>query len=124
MAFLRGAPIVEYGQRRRKYRGRRVELNAFTSDQFVAWLETKLEEQAKKVIPDPGTLEQAYKRAAGLKRFRAILGRARAEVESYIANMDVPDDLRDRLQEELTREPTQSWDDAIEWLVPAVGLDE
>ena len=37
--FLRGE------QDWRSYRGQRVELNAFTSDAFVEWLESKLEEQ-------------------------------------------------------------------------------
>ena len=45
--FLRGE--TDWGS----YRGQRVELNAFTSDAFVEWLESKLEEQGVvKVIPD------------------------------------------------------------------------
>ena len=124
VTFLRGAPMIDAG-RKQRYKAHRVELNAFTSDQFVVWLKSKLEEQeVVKVIPDMATLEQAYKRAAGLKRFRAIIGQARAEVESYVATVEVPENLRDRLQEELTRSPEQAWDDAIESLLPPVGIGE
>jgi hypothetical protein len=75
-----------------------------------------------KLIPDAATLEQAYKRAAGLKRFRAIVGQARAE--SYVDTVEVPVNLRGRLQAELTRSPEQAWDDAIESLLPPVGIGE
>ena len=41
----------------------RVELNAFTSDELVAFIERKLAEQGvKKVIPDDATLAEAYRR--------------------------------------------------------------
>ena len=44
--------------------GRRVELNAFSSGDFIAWIESKLaEHKIKKVVPDEDTLERAYRRA-------------------------------------------------------------
>jgi DNA topoisomerase VI subunit B len=107
------------------YKGRRVELNAFTSDQFVEWLESKLKEHGvTKVIPDTATLEQAYRRAAGLKRCQAILERAVAEIGAYADNVEVPEDLAERVREQLAHAPGQAWDDAIEWLVPPANLDE
>lgn len=122
VAFLRGEPMYDYG-RKRKYKGSRVELNAFTSDQFVSWLESKLEEHGvSKVIPDDATLEQAFRRAAALKRFQAIIGKARAEVESYAATVPVPANLRELVRHGLATTPHQPWDDAIEWLLPPAGL--
>ena len=107
------------------YRGRRVELNAFTSNQFIEWLEQKLDEHGvTKVIPDAATLEHAYRRAAGHKRCRAILERAVAEVDAYAAGVKVPKGLRKRVQAELDREPGQSWDSAIESLLPPAKLDK
>ena len=42
---------------------KRVELNAFTSDKLVEWIEGKLEEHGvAKVIPDEATLTEAYRR--------------------------------------------------------------
>ena len=70
--FLRGEAVVWRG-----FRGRRVELNAFTSDAFVEWLESKLEEQGvAKVIPDDSTLEDAYRRAKGIQLYRAAVAEA------------------------------------------------
>ena len=44
---------------------RRVELNAFASADFVAWIERKLEQHGvAKVVPDDATLTLAYRRSA------------------------------------------------------------
>jgi len=119
--FVRG----EYDTEHDCYRGRRVELNAFASDQFIAWLEGKLKEHGvTKVIPDAETLEQAFRRAASLQRCRAILGRAMAEVNAYAASVEVPKDLREQVRDRVAQAPGQSWDDAIEDLLPPVNLDE
>jgi hypothetical protein len=46
-----------------RWEGERVELNAMTADQFIDWLERKLDEQGiGKVVPDPETLATAYRR--------------------------------------------------------------
>jgi hypothetical protein len=117
VAFLRGQLLPDG-----RYHGRRVELNAFTSDEFVTWLESKLEEHGiSKVIPDAATLEYAYRRAAGLRRFRAILKDTLQDVKQYASTLQVPDDLGDWVKEELSKEPGQSWDQAIENLLPQDG---
>ncbi len=46
------------------YHGQRVELNAFTSDVFVKWIERKLKHHGiEKIVPDDDTLKAAYRRA-------------------------------------------------------------
>src|SRR5215472_5309626 len=51
--------------------GRRVELNAMTSSQLIAWLERKLEEHGvKKVVPTNATLVSAYRRATYLQELK------------------------------------------------------
>jgi hypothetical protein len=125
VAFLRGTSQFEYGRRKGAYKGRRVELNAFTSDQFVRWLESKLEEhQVRKVIPDAVTLEKAYRRSAGLKWCQAILEQTQSEVYAYADSVEVPSDLRERIQEKLAATTSQSWDGVIESLLPPVALGE
>jgi hypothetical protein len=50
------------------YYGARVELNAFTSDRLVHWIEAKLQQHGiQKVVPDDETLQAAYRRAMALK---------------------------------------------------------
>lgn len=115
--FLRGKRV---DSKKVKYSGRRVELNAFTSPQFVEWLDRKLEEHGvKKVIPDQATLEQAYRRASALDSYRAVLKSALDEVESAADALDVPTDLQSRVAAHLAAHPSQSWDDAVEWLLLA-----
>ena len=117
IAFLRGKRSSGYDSAR--YRGRRVELNAFTSEQFVMWLELKLKAHSiTKVIPDSATLDQAYRRAAAIRNYRAILRTVLEEVESSAAAMDTPTDLKSRLARHLARNPSLSWDQALEFLLP------
>jgi DNA topoisomerase VI subunit B len=114
--FLRGKRVSPYDEDR--YGGRRVELNAFTSEAFVQWLESKLAEHGVcKVVPETARLEQAYRRAAGIRRYRSILSRATADVQRFAEGLEVPEDLRERIVEHMKRHPRQSWDLAIELLV-------
>jgi hypothetical protein len=54
--------------------GERVELNAMTSDQLIAWLERKLAEiGVQKVIPDRDALANAYRRAVRQKQSKRRL---------------------------------------------------
>jgi len=102
-----------------RFRGQRVELNAFTSDDFVEWLESKLaEHQIRKVIPDGATLEAAYRRAASIQKYRSILRSARQQVEEYSSELEVPGNLGERVAEQLTCSPSSSWDQAMELILP------
>jgi hypothetical protein len=95
-----------------------VELNAFTSPQFIEWLESKLtEHKIEKVIRDTATLKQAYRRAAGISKLRQMMRNAQKEVISYADSVEIPADLTERLKEQLAENPSISWDDAIEWLL-------
>ena len=99
-------------------RDRRVELNAFTSDDFVKWLESKLAEHGvEKIVPDRDTLEAAYKLAAGKNRFRDIIEATKDEVNTYTKNLDVPADLAEKIRRALRKNPKLSWDIAMESIV-------
>jgi Topoisomerase 6 subunit A/Spo11, Toprim domain len=92
----------------------RVELNAFTSDGLVAWIEGKLEEHGvRKVIPDQEVLAAAYRRqrqSAYLKKhFGELLERSR----QHIARLDVSPDLHGHVAQLLEEQPALSWDDAV-----------
>jgi DNA topoisomerase VI subunit B len=105
--------------------GDRVELNAMTSDQFVAWLEGKLEEVGvAKVIPDQDTLEHAYRRAVRRQHVQEAIDEAVARVEAMDdAEITVPDDLEDQIREKLDGS-AQSWDQVLWDLVTDEDLDE
>ena len=92
--------------------GQRVELNAMTSAQFIAWLEKKFQEHGvKKIVPDKATLEAAYRRSILVRRANEAI----AEVqENWNGNgqVEVPADLEEQIPDLIT-DTNLSWDEAI-----------
>lgn len=94
----------------KKWRGKRVELNAMRSDQFVRWLEGKLDEHGvTKVIPEKTTLEDAWRRAQVLAKVNAAVVKIKTEPNTK----PMPADLSKRLRKMLDDEPALSWDQAL-----------
>src|SRR5262245_14721725 len=92
--------------------GDRVELNAMTSSQFIAWLEGKLAEQGGgKVVPDDGALATPHQMQV-LKRKRQ--GRTDVALEAIDAEDDaeVPADLADQIRAAIEGKPI-AWDEAL-----------
>jgi hypothetical protein len=92
--------------------GQRVELNAMTSDQFVAWIERRLTEHGvTKLIPTPDMLAKAYRLAVRTHTLNAELARLQATIpQEAIA---IPDDLEARVRVVLQQSPELSWDAAV-----------
>jgi len=100
----------------------RVELNAMTSDQFIEWLESKLEEHGvEKVVPDGDVLCSAYRRALFLQK----LDVAQAELAEQIKGDTValPRDLGKKVRRLLESSPGMSWDAAVWQLASPRGDD-
>lgn len=100
--------------RKEHWWGRRVELNAMTTEQFLDWLERKLDEAGvEKVVPDGETLQKAYQRAYGLREVekaqKEVAGRV-AEVEHPVPS---PSELDGQVRGLLQSDRTLSWDEAI-----------
>jgi hypothetical protein len=97
---------------------RRVELNAMTSPQFVAFIERKLRENGiAKIIPDQKLLAKVY---AGTER-----GRRLEEAVDELDDIDMndfkpPKDLEQRVRKILEKHPAMRWDAAIERIVDDV----
>lgn len=92
--------------------GQRVEINAFTSEQLIKWIEAKFAEHGvKKLIPDTETLEDAYRRAVFLRELQV-------EIEHFAeASRDqplkLPSKLSARVKVLLQEDARLSWDEAI-----------
>jgi hypothetical protein len=101
-------------------REKRVELNAMTSDVFVAFVERKLTEHGiKKVIPVNDRLEEAFRLFARGQRIRqavedAIEGLGDEEI-------DVPHDLDRRVREYLEENPEKPWTEAVHRIADEEG---
>jgi DNA topoisomerase VI subunit B len=95
--------------------GRRVELNEFTSPQFITRLEKKLEAAgAKKVIPEGKALEAAYRLQVKKAWLQRIMDDAQKAIDDE--HVDVPADLHKKLAKKIKGKPIP-WDRALWELV-------
>jgi hypothetical protein len=102
-------------------RGRRVELNAMTSDQFLGWLERKLEEHgAGKVMPEGELLARHARRLLARRLAAGRVAALARELEAEAAGAALPADLAARVERELARDPALPWEDALALVVAAV----
>jgi hypothetical protein len=108
-----------------RFSGQRVELNAFASDQFIAWLESKLAEHGvKKVVPDETTLRAAYQRALTVATFRKRAEAMADEIHEEVMATVVPKNLRKLVRKRLTADDKIPWDQAMADLVQETVDDE
>jgi hypothetical protein len=98
-------------------RTRRVELNAFASADFVAWIERKLEQHGvAKIVPDEDALTLAYRRSLASRYVASRLQSAIQEAQRRASEAPVPDDLATLVAARLREDRAQSWDDVIQRL--------
>jgi DNA topoisomerase 6 subunit A-like protein len=91
---------------------RRVELNAMTSPQFVAFVERKLiEHRVAKIVPDQGLLARVY---AGMVRSRRLEQTVEQINEIDMEDCEPPEDLERRVRKVLEKHPTMRWDAAVQ----------
>jgi hypothetical protein len=92
--------------------GQRVELNAMTSDQFIAWLEQKLVDAGvRKLVPDQAALANAYRRAMRQKRLEEALEEAMGYIDED-EDICIPDDLEACIRARLNGS-AKSWDQVL-----------
>ncbi len=104
----------------------RVELNAFTSDALIAWIEGKLEEHGvAKVIPDEDSLADAYRRAVEQTFVQGKINDVLDEAHDLGENAEIPDDLSDKVALRLKKDSTLPWDKVVRQIAeedePAAG---
>ena len=102
---------------------RRIELNAFTSPQFIEWLETKLTEQglAERLIPDDEVLVAAYRRAIGVAHINHGIAALAEQARRLAEGVAVPTALRRQLQQAMRERPAEAWDRALYALIQMNG---
>ena len=93
---------------------RRVELNAMTSGQLVAFVEGKLAEHGiAKLIPDRERLEEAYRLFERGERLRQAFDEIKEDFDDEDSTVPVPADLQERVAKILAKRPQLRWDAAI-----------
>jgi hypothetical protein len=94
--------------------GQRIELNEFTSPEFVEWLVDKLREAGlrERLIPDDDVLAKAWKRALAVARINRAIAKARKRAVADAEAAEVPDELREQLRKAMQDSPA-AWDRAL-----------
>jgi hypothetical protein len=96
---------------------RRVELNAMTSPQFVAFVERKLcGNGVAKLVPNQDPLASVYLGFKGGWRLRQAVAKLDA---IDMTTVKVPADLEKRVRRVLKKSPSMRWDAAVEAIVDA-----
>jgi hypothetical protein len=91
---------------------RRVELNAMSSPQFIAFVERKLRENGvAKVVPDDDLLTEVF---IGMEKGRRLEEAAKKIAKIDMADCKPPEDLEKRVREMLEEHPAMRWDGAVE----------
>lgn len=97
---------------------RRVELNAFSSDQLVEWIEAKLDDVGvSKVVPDEEYLAQVYRRFLATKYLREQIKEIQERAEEQAKDAVVPSNLGTRIKQQFNQDDAVSWDQVIRSLV-------
>jgi hypothetical protein len=97
--------------------GKRVELNAMTSPQFIKWVESKLEAHGvEKMMPDSDTLKDAYRRAWQRAELQKTIDAACQEIAANSATLEIPDNLQEVLAREI-KGKAEPWDNVLFGLV-------
>jgi len=91
---------------------RRVELNAFASDEFIQWLELKLQEHGiAKVVPDSDTLAGVYLRMRKQALIQERINEVLDDVDDGKTEpLPPPDDLITSITKRLKDNPALRWD--------------
>ncbi|MDI6029069.1 ATP-binding protein [Corticibacterium sp. UT-5YL-CI-8] len=94
--------------------GRRVELNAMPSDQFVTWIERGLRDHGvQKVIPAKDLLDQRARQIIGLEHINRDIADLERIARRHAAAEELPADLEAKIREEFQRDATLPWEDAL-----------
>jgi hypothetical protein len=90
--------------------GVRVELNEFTSPQFIEWLESKLREHlGGRLIPNDDILTAAYRRAVAVAEINTVIEKTIQSAIEHAQAATIPKGFRRRLQAKLN-DRSEAWD--------------
>jgi hypothetical protein len=94
---------------------RRVELNAMSSPQFIAFVERKLRENGvTKIVPHQDLLAEVY---AGMQKGRRLERAVEQLDEIDVDDVKSPEDLEKRVRKVLKKHPAMRWDAAVAEIV-------
>ena len=102
----------------------RVELNAMTSPELIAFIEGKLKEHGvEKIVPQDAII-QAHARHLFESEFAdAAVAKLRPKIQKQAAAAELPADLRQQIEAGLVKVPTGAWDHALAAIVAKLASE-
>jgi DNA topoisomerase VI subunit B len=95
-------------------RNRRVELNAMTSPQFIAFLESKFAEHGvSKFIPNEVVIEQHSRRIIEKQILAQSIAKISGEIAEQAKITELPTNLREQIERVFAERPDVPWDEAL-----------
>jgi hypothetical protein len=95
-------------------RNERVELNAMTSRQLIDFIEEKFKERGvEKVIPDDDIIEKHARRVIKQRLTAQAIAKISEELTKQAETIDLPEDLREQIEDLLEERPELPWDEAV-----------
>jgi hypothetical protein len=114
IAFLRGEKLDGQPNHKVRFKGQRVELNAMTVPQFLAFLERKLKERGvRKVNPEESILQREFRAQVRAQEVESRMRAVEIEVDLELESFQPPKGLARKVAQEFQQEAAQSWKDAI-----------
>jgi hypothetical protein len=101
---------------------RRVELNAMTSPQLVAFVERKLAEHGvAKVVPEDKVIEKHARRVLERALTEKAIREMALEIQREVANIELPPDLAAQINALVAERRVLSWDQAVSDIVEGLA---
>jgi hypothetical protein len=103
-------------------RHQRVELNAMTTTEFIAFLENKLVAHGvSKVVPDQQIAQQHARRIIEQQLAEQAMREILPKIHKQAESVELPENLTDEIRDRLQQEPEIPWDEAIAEKVEEAG---
>lgn len=94
--------------------GRRVELNAMPSDQFIEWIERGLQAHGvQKIIPSLETIEQRARQIIAVQHIHDEIRKLENLGREYASTVSLPDNLTAMMRDAFRADPTAPWEEAL-----------
>lgn len=95
-------------------RHRRVELNAMTSPQLVAFVEAKLSRHGvSKFIPERDVVERHARRTIEGKLLEEAVAKISGGIAAQAKGIMLPTDINQQIEAVFAKHPSVSWDEAV-----------
>jgi hypothetical protein len=108
----------------RGWAGERVELNAMTSPELMAFIESKLKEhKVEKIVPQDVIIQARARYLLESEFADAAVAKLRSKIQEQAAAAVLPADLRHQIEADFVKVPTGAWDHALAAIVAKLASE-